>query len=56
MAQQFSFQLTYWKLLKKLCNKVAIIKEGKIVAKGNTLDIISNKSLENIFMELAETS
>ncbi len=43
-------------VVEKLCNKVAIIKEGKIVAKGNTLDIISNKSLENIFMELAETS
>jgi ABC-2 type transport system ATP-binding protein len=41
-------------VVEKLCNKVAIIKDGKIVANGNTKDIIQNKSLENIFMELEE--
>ena len=40
-------------VVEKLCNKVAIIKQGKIVAYGKTSDIIMNKSLENIFMELA---
>jgi ABC-2 type transport system ATP-binding protein len=39
-------------VVEKLCNKVAIIKQGKIVASGNTQDIIMNKSLENIFMEI----
>ena len=42
--------------VEKLCNKVAIIKQGKIVAKGLTEDIISNQSLENIFMEIAKES
>jgi len=40
-------------VVEKLCNKVAIIKQGKIVAQGMTQDIILNKSLENIFMEIA---
>jgi ABC-2 type transport system ATP-binding protein len=39
-------------VVEKLCNKVAIIKQGKIVASGNTQDIIQNKSLEHIFMEI----
>lgn len=40
-------------VVEKLCNKVAIIKQGKIVAHGNTQDIILNQSLEEIFMEIA---
>lgn len=43
-------------VVEKLCNKVAIIKQGKIVAQGKTQDIIMNKSLENIFMEIASES
>ncbi|WP_025725408.1 ABC transporter ATP-binding protein [Acholeplasma granularum] len=39
-------------VVEKLCNKVAIIKNGKIVESGLTEKIISNKSLETIFMEL----
>ncbi len=37
---------------EKLCNKVAIIKDGKLLASGNMDDIVKdNKSLEDIFME-----
>lgn len=43
-------------VVEKLCNKVAIIKQGKIIAQGNTQDIIMNKSLESIFMEIASES
>lgn len=43
-------------VVEKLCNKVAIIKQGRIVAQGLTHDIILNKSLENIFMEIASES
>lgn len=39
---------------EKLCNKVAIIKKGKIVANGETESVIKEKGLENIFMELLE--
>lgn len=43
-------------VVEKLCNKVAIIKQGSIVANGNTVDIISNESLEEIFMEIEKES
>lgn len=37
---------------EKLCNKVAIIKSGKVLASGNMVDIVSDdQSLEDIFME-----
>lgn len=39
---------------EKLCNKVAIIKNGQIVANGDVKDIIGDSSLEELFMELEE--
>ncbi|MBQ8317948.1 MAG: ABC transporter ATP-binding protein [Lachnospiraceae bacterium] len=37
---------------EKLCNKVAIIKDGRLLASGNMADIVKNgQSLEDIFME-----
>ncbi len=39
---------------EKLCNKVAIIKDGKIVVVGNTDEIVGNDSLEEVFLESAE--
>jgi ABC-2 type transport system ATP-binding protein len=41
---------------EKLCNKVAIIKNGKIVANGKTEDIIKDETLENIFIDLLKES
>jgi ABC-2 type transport system ATP-binding protein len=41
---------------EKLCNKVAIIRQGKIVANGLTNNVIKDKSLENIFMDLLKDS
>ncbi len=43
-------------VVEKLCNKVAIIKQGKIVDQGVTAEIIANESLEQIFMEIASES
>lgn len=37
---------------EKLCNKIAIIKGGRLVANGNTQDVIGNESLEETFLEL----
>ncbi|MDO5294926.1 MAG: ABC transporter ATP-binding protein [bacterium] len=37
---------------EKLCNKVAIIKEGKLVASGKTEDLVNGQSLEEVFMEV----
>ncbi len=36
---------------EKICNKVAIIKQGKIIKSGNMEDIIKDNSLEQVFME-----
>ncbi len=41
---------------EKLCNKVAIIKQGRIVANGDTATIVKDNSLESIFMELIKES
>ena len=37
---------------EKLCTKVAIIKEGKLVVSGRTQEVIGDNSLEALFMEL----
>ena len=39
---------------EKLCNKIAIIKGGKIVAVGDTEEVKGNSTLENVFMELID--
>ncbi len=39
---------------EKLCNKIAIIKAGKIIASGKTENMIGDKSLEDVFMEVIE--
>lgn len=37
---------------EKLCNKIAIIKGGKLIETGLTKDVIGNSSLEKVFLEL----
>jgi ABC-2 type transport system ATP-binding protein len=39
---------------EKLCDKIAIIKGGKIVASGDTNTVKGDGSLEEIFMELID--
>lgn len=39
-------------VVEKFCNKIAIIKDGKIVASGLTEDIKGDESLEDKFLEL----
>ena len=39
---------------EKLCDKIAIIKDGKIVAEGTTEQVKGNNSLEEVFMELID--
>jgi ABC-2 type transport system ATP-binding protein len=38
---------------EKLCNKIAIIKEGKLVVTGNMDEVTKNSSLEDVFLELS---
>ena len=39
---------------EKLCSRVAIIKNGKLVKVGSMKEINGDKSLENVFLELEE--
>ncbi|MCQ2983050.1 MAG: ABC transporter ATP-binding protein [Treponemataceae bacterium] len=39
---------------EKLCNKIAIIKGGKIITSGTTRELTGGKSLEDVFMEVVE--
>lgn len=39
---------------EKLCNKIAIIKEGRLIKQGEIEELTKDKSLESIFMELVE--
>ena len=39
---------------EKLCNKVAIIKEGRLIAGGTTENVKGDQSLEDVFLELTD--
>jgi len=40
---------------EKLCDRIAIIKQGKLVISGRTQDVTQNESLEDVFLELEDT-
>lgn len=39
---------------EKLCDKIAIIKEGRLVVSGPTHEVIGQSSLEDVFLELID--
>ena len=41
---------------EKLCDKVAIIKGGKLIRSGTMEDVKGNQSLEEVFLELEDES
>lgn len=41
---------------EKLCNKVAIIKQGKLIAAGRTEELTKGVSLESVFMEVVSNA
>ncbi len=50
----FFFSTHILEVAEKLCNKIAIIKNGKLVVSGEMKEIVKKKSLEDIFMELVD--
>ena len=53
MKQKIVFYSTHiLDVAEKLCSRVAIIKQGKLVKSGSMKEIKGDKSLENVFMEL----
>lgn len=43
-------------VVEKLCSKVAIIRAGELIAAGTTDEVRGDDSLEDIFLELVETT
>lgn len=41
---------------EKLCNKIAIIKQGKLIAAGEMDEVKGNESLETLFLELTDNA
>ena len=41
-----------WVLAEKLCDKVAIIKGGKLIRCGTMEEVKGDDSLEDVFLEL----
>ena len=41
---------------EKLCHKIAIIKDARLVVAGPTADIVGNSSLEHVFLDLEARS
>lgn len=39
---------------EKLCNKIAIIKDGSLMVAGNTKELLQDASLESLFMEVID--
>jgi len=39
---------------EKLCNKIAIIKNGQLIASGPTDEVRGNSSLEDVFLEMTD--
>ncbi len=39
---------------EKLCNKIAIIKDGKLIRSGTTAEVRGDESLETVFLELID--
>ena len=53
-GRAFFFSTHVLEVAEKLCNKVAIIKDGKLVISGNTEDIVKDASLESVFLKAEE--
>ncbi len=42
-------------IASNVCEKIAIMKEGKVIAEGETSSLISEKNLEDLFIQLTST-
>lgn len=50
----FFFSTHVLDVAEKLCNKIAIIKEGKLISSGTMDELVNGQSLEELFMEVVE--
>ena len=50
----FLFSTHVLEVAEKLCNRIAVIKGGELVAVGDIDEVKGTSSLEDVFMELTE--
>jgi len=55
MGGAIFFSTHVLEVAEKLCDKVAIIKQGKLVTSGTMDEVKGDTSLENVFLELEES-
>lgn len=56
IEEELSFSTHVLEVAEKLCDKIAIIKAGKLVVSGNTQEVIGDDSLEEVFLELEDNN
>ncbi len=49
-----SFFYTCLEVAEKLCDKIAIIKDGKLIKSGTMDEVRGDASLEDVFLELED--
>ena len=55
MGEDGSADLRYvLEVAEKLCDRIGIIRQGRLVEVGATEDIVGNSTLEDVFLELTE--
>ena len=48
----FFFSTHVLEVAEKLCDRIGIIKRGKLIAEGTLAEVVGNKSLESFFLEI----
>jgi len=54
MGSSVFFSTHVLEVAEKLCNRVAIIRDGQIIAYGTMDEVKGDKSLEEVFLELVK--
>ena len=53
VSQSFSATSSTWvEVAEKLCHQIAIIKDGRLIKNGLTVELVGDSSLEDVFLEL----
>ena len=54
MGGAIFFSTHVLEVAEKLCDRIAIIKQGKLIVSGKTQDVVGDESLEDVFLELED--
>ena len=54
MGSVMCIRVSVLEVAQKLCDRIAIIKGGRLVKMGTTASVVGDESLEQVFLELAQ--